>query len=166
MKKIIFGMSMLMFASVAWGETHYFTSTSEVIIPDSSIVHPGETGLQAHTDLIITKPLGPHASDHPRGETPASMGCIYGLTAQVPGCPIHGTTALPNTGWGAIALVDAYYNGDAEHDLGVFSTEFKLPSCTTANGCFHQVYAAGTQPPDGWQDEQVLDIEWAHAMAP
>lgn len=43
-------------------------------------------------------------------ETPASLACVYGLTANVPGCTIQGTTALPTGGWGAIAVVGYDFN--------------------------------------------------------
>jgi len=105
----------------------------------------------------------------PNAETPASLGCVYQLTTQVSGCPIHGTTENPQGGRGAVAIVDAYDNPNAEEDLGTFSTQFGLPACTKANGCFSQVYAQGTQPPNdpgGWSLEIALDIEMAHAMAP
>jgi hypothetical protein len=42
-----------------------------------------------------------------------------------------------------IALVDAYNDPNAEADLKVYDEEFKLPPCTTANGCFRQVNQNG-----------------------
>lgn len=68
-----------------------------------------------------------------------------------------------------IALVDAYDDPTAEADLATFSTNFGLPACTTANGCFKLVYAGGTQPladTSGWSNEIAIDTQWAHAMAP
>jgi subtilase family serine protease len=66
--------------------------------------------------------------------------------------------------------VDAYDLPTAENDLGVFSTQFGLPACTTANGCFKKVnQTGGTKYPSsnaGWGLEIALDIEWAHAIAP
>src|SRR5437763_9877502 len=82
---------------------------------------------------------------------------------------IRAVYKLPSTGGaGAIAIVDAFHYATAEKDLGVFSSKFKLPSCTKANGCFRQIFASGTQPRTscGWAQEAALDIEWAHAMAP
>jgi len=101
-------------------------------------------------------------------ETPASLACIYSLTTSVPGCPIQGTTALPSGGWGAIAVVEAYDNPYAESDLNTFSAQFGLPACTVSNGCFSVFYTNNIVPPfdSGSADEHVLDIEWAHAMAP
>ncbi|MGO4881535.1 MAG: S8 family serine peptidase [Bryobacteraceae bacterium] len=68
-----------------------------------------------------------------------------------------------------IALVDAYDDPTVEADLGTFSTQFSLPACTTANGCFKLVYAGGKKPPadtSGWSNEVAIDTQWAHAMAP
>lgn len=66
-----------------------------------------------------------------------------------------------------IALVNAYDDPNAEADLGTFSAAFGLPACTTANGCFTKIMAAGT-PPDtrGWTNEIAIDIQWAHSIAP
>jgi kumamolisin len=56
----------------------------------------------------------------------------------------------------------------AENDLNVFSSQFRLPACTTANGCFKKVFASSSKPNSncGWGQEAALDMEWAHAMAP
>jgi kumamolisin len=74
-------------------------------------------------------------------------------------------TANPTGGDGAIAIVDAFDFPTAEADLDYFSTQFGLPKAH-----FKVVYASGTQPPQdpsgGWEIEEALDIEWAHAMAP
>ena len=69
-----------------------------------------------------------------------------------------------------IAIVDAYDDPTAESDLGVFSSQYGLPACTTANGCFKKVnQTGGTTYPKvntGWALEISLDIQWAHAIAP
>ena len=69
-----------------------------------------------------------------------------------------------------MAIVDAYDDPTAESDLAVFSSQFGLPPCTTANGCFTKVnQTGGTSYPrkdSGWALEISLDIEWAHAIAP
>jgi hypothetical protein len=68
-----------------------------------------------------------------------------------------------------VALVEATDDPYAESDLGVFSSQFGLPPCTTANGCFTKATPEG-QPgidPQGyWQAEISLDIQWVHAIAP
>ncbi len=92
-----------------------------------------------------------------------------------------------------IALVDAYNDPSAEADLNVYSTEFGLPVCTKANGCFKQVSENGSEAPsslpfpktkaeleafakgtthqreeaeeaEGWALEIATDVEVAHAV--
>lgn len=141
---------------------------------------------EAIPDLIVSRPTKRLANGLPAGENPWTLGCIYGLTPHVPGCNVNNATISPTGGWGAIALVDAYYVANAESDLQVFSQQFNsTPFCTSANGCFNVYYATSDgrcsqsmsdqpSPPSSnpsdpsyvWWDETVLDIEMAHAMAP
>lgn len=99
----------------------------------------------------------PNASKSPVGLTPAVMKAAYGFS----------TSATAGTGK-TIGIVDAYDDPTAANDLGVFSTQFGLPACTT--GCFTKVnQTGGTKYPSanaGWALEISLDIEWAHAIAP
>jgi subtilase family serine protease len=91
------------------------------------------------------------------GKTPALIRHAYGFDL------------VSNQGAGqTIAIVDAYDHPAIESDLNVFSNKFGLAACTTANGCFKKIYAAGTKPAadSGWALEIALDVEWAHAIAP
>ncbi|OGN71883.1 MAG: hypothetical protein A2X25_14840 [Chloroflexi bacterium GWB2_49_20] len=101
----------------------------------------------------------PNASASPVGLTPAQMKAAYGFS----------TSNTAGAGM-TIAIVDAYDLPTAEKDLNVFSKQFGLPECTTANGCFKKVnQTGGTKYPrynSGWGLEIALDIEWAHAIAP
>jgi subtilase family serine protease len=101
----------------------------------------------------------PNVSSTPTGLSPASIRQAYGYSND------------PNAGAGkTIAIVDAYDNPNAEADLTKFSSQFGLPSCTSASGCFKKVdQAGGKRYPrfdGGWALEIALDIQWAHAMAP
>jgi kumamolisin len=118
-----------------------------------------------HSNLIF-RIGGP--SDAPSGETPASIACIYGLAPPSSGCNIATSVTNVNGGAGTIVIIDAFDYPQAEADLATFSSQFGLPQCTAASGCFTVLYASGTQPaPDcGWAQEMAIDIEWAHAMAP
>lgn len=81
----------------------------------------------------------------------------------------YGFDLIANQGAGqTIGVVDAYDDANAESDLGVFSKQFNLPSCTTGNGCFRKIYSSGRKPAanSNWSVEISLDIEWAHAIAP
>ncbi len=109
--------------------------------------------------IVIPRPRAePNASVPPSTAiTPTQMREVYGFSQ------------IANQGQGQIiALVDAYDDPDAESDLGVFSTQYGLPSCTTANGCFKKIYAAGRKPTGNtsWGQEISLDVQWAHAIAP
>ncbi len=139
-------------------------SRGNLVIPSSSIEKRGDVGIKPHTNLILNL-YADSSAPPPNAETPASLACIYELTnSLVQGCPIAGTTELPTTGVGAIAIVAAYDNPFAALDLQVFSNQFGLPPAN-----FEQVYAAGHQPandPGNWSLDEALDIEMAHAAAP
>src|SRR5262249_47886328 len=66
--------------------------------------------------------------------------------------------------------VDAFDDPNAESDLGVYSSTFGLPPCTTVNGCFKKVNQnGGTTPPPsnvGWAEEISLDLDMAHGLCP
>ena len=135
-------------------------SHAAIIIPDSSIEHAEDIGVRVHTNHLIhadgfgNGTISASGSTSPSGQTPSSIRTIYNL---------------PSTGGGGtIAIVDAYDYPSAANDLGVFSKQFSLPSCTTSTGCFRVVYAGGTKPAANcsWAQEAALDIEWAHAMSP
>jgi len=169
LRKIAYCCVLVFSVQTVYADQTFSTSKGQYIIPDSSIDNPADAGIKMHTNIVLFKPNNLGKNGLPDGgETPASLACIYGLTTPVAGCPIDGTTALPNTGWGTIAVVDAYDNPFQESDLNTYSTQFGLPACTTANGCFSVVYASGSKPPysASWADEHVLDIEMVHAMAP
>lgn len=101
-------------------------------------------------------------------ETPASLGCVYNLVRHgVRGCNPNVTTENPNVSRGsrAIALVEAFDDPTAASDLAVFSTQFGLPAAN-----LQVVYSNGAEPAldptGGWEIEEALDTQWAHAMAP
>jgi subtilase family serine protease len=88
---------------------------------------------------------------------------VYGLVTAVTGCNPNTVSKLPAGGARMIAIVDAYNAPNAASDLAAFSTQFGLPQAS-----FQVVYASGTQPAYnmGWEFEESLDVQWAHAMAP
>lgn len=92
---------------------------------------------------------------------PNAMVAAYGVN-QIVGA---------NGGQGmTIAIVDAFHYAGAEADLNQFSSDMGLQGCTSVSGCFSQVNQVGGAPRAGgnagWELETMLDIEWAHAMAP
>jgi kumamolisin len=163
--------------------TVHIVKDGAVITPSSSIPQPGAAGVEAHTNVHIfqrngmpaTRTVRPLAGPPLAGyfyETPASIACIYNLVTPVQGCNPNNVSLIPAGGSRVIAIVDAYYAPNARADLTAFSTQFGLPLPTAAT--FEVVYALAngtqtTRPPpydSGWEVEQSLDVQWAHAMAP
>ncbi|HTV74285.1 MAG TPA: hypothetical protein VME66_11330 [Candidatus Acidoferrales bacterium] len=74
---------------------------------------------------------------------------------------------------GAGRTVAVVEEGDAptlEADLGVYRTQFGLPACTTANGCFRKVGQTGTsslpKADTAWAQETSLDVDMVSALCP
>ncbi len=78
------------------------------------------------------------------------------------------------TGSGAgqtVAVVAAYDNPKAEADLAVYRAYYRLPPCTTANGCFRKVNQRGEagnypRPNANWAVEISLDLDMVSAVCP
>jgi kumamolisin len=165
-------------ASPAFAQTD--SRRAHIIVPNSSIERVEDRGVRSHTNVLVLQPaagvvpaagFSPFVGTPGPGtfyETPASIGCLYKLTKFVKGCNPNTVTANPTGGFGAIAIVDAYDDPSAATDLAAFSTQFGLPVPTSKT--FSVVYASGVKPiqdtTGGWELEESLDIEWAHAMAP
>ncbi len=161
MVRVIVGLMALLSCGV------WLSAQNIGIYPPSSIEHPWDVGVNMHTNYIIYAPEGSIIPQtQPAGETPASLGCVYDVVSNpISGCPINGTNQVPSGGSGVIVIVDAYDYPSAAADLATFSSTFGLPAAN-----FSVVYASGRKPSNGcssgWQGEESLDIEWAHAMAP
>ncbi|MBA3653770.1 MAG: hypothetical protein H0W70_06200 [Actinobacteria bacterium] len=118
----------------------------------------GKEAARCHAK-VVTKAdeVTPDATTSPSASayTPADLRSAY---------------ALPSSGGAGqtIAVVIAYDNPNTETDLGAYRTQFGLPPCTTANGCFKKVDQNGQQaypPPNvGWAQEADLDLDMASAV--
>src|SRR6185437_1845139 len=133
-------------------------------IPKSGNVKTHTAAGEAFTNIILN--VHPDNSAPGSGwETPASVACIYKMVTQVTGCRISQASTLPVGKSGTIAIVDAYDYPTAANDLATFSSYFGLPAAN-----FSVTYASGSKPTvdstGGWELEEALDIEWAHAMNP
>lgn len=85
------------------------------------------------------------------------------------------TSASASGGSGqTVAIVDAYDDPNAASDLATYRTQFGLPACTVANGCFTKVSQTGSTtslPPaapasDDWTGEESLDFDMVSAACP
>jgi len=95
------------------------------------------------------------------GFTPAQLQVAYGFSS----IAFNGTAG---TGSGeTIAIVDAYDDPNIQSDLNTFDSEFGLPATTVTrvNETGGTSYPASDST-GGWELEESLDVEWAHAMAP
>lgn len=188
------GALLLGVTSLGFAQQTLLRHKGRVVIPESGIERPEDIGVRMHTmyqlfvpddrEIFGTVPgnlgLPEQFPSPPSGppfagtafETPASIACIYGLVATATGCNPNTFKTVPTKGTKAIGIVDAYNYPTAMADLNAFSTQFGLPAVTSTT--FKVLYAggtggcAGTEPTNnpGWETEQAIDIEWAHAMAP
>jgi subtilase family serine protease len=96
----------------------------------------------------------------PVGYKPSDLQHAYNLTG----------SASTNGSGRTVALVDAFHDPYATKDLKTYRSQFSLPSCTTANGCFKQVdQTGGTNYPSynaGWAGEISLDLDMISAICP
>ncbi len=112
---------------------------------------------RCHARVITDRNGNPDATTSPTGYGPVQFRTAYGLPS---------SASKVQT----IGIVDAYNDPNIESDLGVYSSHYGLPKCTTANGCFKKVnQAGGTSYPQtnaGWALEISLDVEITHAICP
>ncbi len=101
------------------------------------------------------------SSAMPAGYSPAQIQAAYGFN-QVS----FGSVKGDGTGQ-TIAIVDAQDDPNIQSDLNAFDAQFGLPNTTVdrVNQTGGTSYPA-TDSTGGWEMEESLDVEWAHAMAP
>ena len=89
----------------------------------------------------------------PQGLYPAEVKAAYGL---------------PNAGGsGTIAIISAFRHAGVEADLAAFDSAFSIASCTLKNKCLEvHPMTSSARVDSGWDMENALDTEWAHAIAP
>ena len=126
--------------------------------------------------LVLTPGVAPasqppdHYANHPIKVRPDATGSPTGLSPTTVKGAYNFPTSMTAGAGQTIAVVDAYDDPTAESDLNVFSKQYSLPACTTANGCFTKVDQRGgrryPRVDSGWALEVSLDIQWAHAIAP
>ena len=95
---------------------------------------------RCHAEVVVDVGGEPLVTPGPDGYGPSDLQSAYGLTAQ----------AASSGATQTIAIVDAYDDPNAEADLAVYRSQYGLPPCTTANGCFRKVdQRGGTTLSDG-----------------
>jgi len=127
---------------------------------------PSRPGRMACMSLVRTNTphyRGVAVGVTPSGYGPADLQSAYNLTA---------AAATGGTGE-TVAVVDAYDDPNAEADLAVYRSQYGLPPCTTANGCFSKVNQQGQQgsyppvdPSGDWEVEVAVDLDMVSAICP
>jgi hypothetical protein len=113
---------------------------------------------ERRTDIPVRKRAEVTSAAAPSGYAPADLSSAY----HIPAAPI-GTAPT-------VAIVDAYDDPSAEADLGVYRSQYHLPTCSTANGCFRKVsQTGGSKLPSGdsgWATEISVDMDMVSAVCP
>ncbi len=93
------------------------------------------------------------------GLIPAQVTAAYGLNAIT--FSSSGTTVKGDGSGVTIALIEMYHDPNLASDLATFDQEYGLSTSTLTVDNL-----AGTQTNSSWGEEESLDVEWAHAIAP
>jgi subtilase family serine protease len=117
---------------------------AHVVTDSRGVIVPGKSA----TANLVTAP---------RGYGPQDLRSAYKVSSL-------GSSAI------TVAVVDANGYRNAEADLANYRSQYGLPACTTANGCFRKVdqYGGTSYPRDdtGWSQETALDLDMVSAMCP
>ncbi|MFE0458397.1 peptidase S8 [Kitasatospora sp. NPDC058965] len=135
------------------GGTSWVRSCATLAKGDTMACH----ALQVTNAVQHVNALGVTPNATPAGFGPADLRSAYNLPAGGAGQ--------------TVAIVDAYNDPNAESDLAVYRSQYGLPACTTANGCFKKVSQTGSTSSlpannSGWAGEISLDLDMVSAIAP
>jgi len=105
--------------------------------------------------------------------TPDATVSGYGPTQLQSAYNLASAAAANGTGQ-TVAVVDAFDDPNAASDLAVYRSQYGLPACTVANGCFSKVNENGATSPlpspapasDDWTGEESLDVDMVSAICP
>ena len=115
-----------------------------------------DVGFHAKTSYV---PDAANPAQTPSGYGPSSLQSAYNLPSATAGSGQR------------VYIIDAYDDPNAESDLSVYRTQYGLPACTTANGCFQKLNQNGLTSPmpspnSGWAGEISLDLDMVSAICP
>jgi subtilase family serine protease len=110
-------------------------------------------------------------SPSPTALTPAEISDFYGFSditftqkLGAPKGPSGGTITVPGNGNGqTIAIIDWYQDPNIQNDVNVFDQQFGLPPL---NLTVDKLASVPKTLSNSWAEEESLDVEWAHAVAP
>ena len=94
------------------------------------------------------------------GYAPADLVQAYGLGGISFTSP-SGQPVIADGSGQTVALIEAYHDPNLVSDLQTFDQTFGLPAASVTVDDL-----AGPRTSDVWASEEMLDVEWAHAIAP
>lgn len=121
--------------------------------PTATAVAPG--GYPTYEAIAQAASLPPSSA-----LSPAQVQQAYGFNKVAFGS-VHGDGSGET-----IAIIDAYDDPNIQADLNTFSAQFGLPATTVTRVGQNGGSVPATDPSGGWETEEALDVEWAHAIAP
>ncbi|MGA7987248.1 MAG: IPT/TIG domain-containing protein, partial [Candidatus Dormiibacterota bacterium] len=146
-------------ARVAWAAKMAAASAGHTPTPACGSAQPGHA--RCFALRVATSGAPPNTCGSDAFYIPCDLQVAYNLPSA--------TNGRNHT----VAIVDAYGDPSAEADLAVYRSNFGLPACTTANGCFRKVdQTGGTNYPgpppsnDNWPLETSLDLDMVSAICP
>ena len=173
-------------SALVWGGVTSAASASSIASASTTVSH--STSTSASTTTATATKTGA-AADYVRScaapTRPGQMSCLALRRTDVREHPASGGLAvsgygpsdllsaynLPGGGSGqTVGIVDAQDDPNAESDLAAYRSNYGLPACTTANGCFKKVDENGGRnyptPDTGWAGEISLDLDMVSAVCP
>jgi subtilase family serine protease len=157
-------------SALAGGTAHAATQTPNASTTAPKVERLCSTPAKGYLSCYALKQVNPvePASIKPNSVSPNATPSGYGPSN------LQSAYALPSStaGSGAtVGIVDAQDDPNAESDLAAYRTQYGLPACTTANGCFKKVNQSGATSPlptadTGWAGEISLDLDMVSAVCP
>jgi hypothetical protein len=132
-----------------------------MIVPAAPVAVPGDAPARMRPMIMINAKSAPPRFNGKLSPAVAPPGFGYNPD-QIR--KAYGLDQLPNGGAGqTIGIVDAFGAANVRADLDAFSAALGLPTASLV-----VAYSGGmpTSTDTGWAMETMLDVEWAHAIAP
>ena len=176
---LAFGAALALSAAAeATAATASSAAPSPATAHDYKAACANETTGHMHCDALERTNVPRHLQAHTAGSSSPSSSSSSSVSGYGPSdlqSAYNLATAAADNGSGeTVAVVDAYNDPDADSDLSTYRSEFGLPACTEADGCFKVVSQTGstTDLPenapanDDWTAEESLDVDMVSAICP
>ena len=123
-------------------------------------------GFATPTHTLLSYAGGPFATGNTGPFSPDEIKHAYGIDQ----ITFEGGTVVGDGSGQTIAIVDAFNDPNIQADLAVFDGRFfpgqPAPMLTVVSQTGGSPNGVPQDPTGGWEVEEALDVEWAHAIAP